>query len=334
MTGSLAASLTNSNQTNIVGYNTSTGQLFYQTTSSLTVATASYALTASNVIGGTTNYIPRWVTPTSLASSAMYQDPTTGGIGIGINNIYAQFAVGKPSGVSDTNNLGLTAAYTGQRNAINSFLNLITGSAALDFFADEYVFKIGTLDKVLIDNGGHVTTAGNVGITGSLTATGSVKFAGLTNVNQTNVVSYNTSNGQLYYQPTSSLNALSASYAATSSYAYNFTIANQLTFDQTLMDYASVASSIAGSNNLFTQATGSYTSAFFKYTVSNSTNSRSGEMMAVWNGASVQFTDNSTLDIGTTSPVTCSVSLVAGDVQFNVQTNTSGWRIKSIGTFM
>jgi len=57
-------------------------------------------------------------------------------------------------------------------------------------------------------------------------------------------------------------------------------------------------------------------------------------VMAVWNGANVQFTDNSTLDIGTTTPVTCSVAIVTGQAQFNVQTNTSGWRIKSTVTYL
>ena len=176
--------------------------------------------------------------------------------------------------------------------------------------------------------------AGDANITANLTATGSIRFPSLSSANQTNIVGYNTATGQLFYQTTSSLSVASASYAATSSYATNFTIQDTLNFAGTLTDYASVASSIVGSNNLFTQATASYTSAFFKYTVSNSTNARTGEMLAVWNGTSVQFTDNSTLDIGSTTPVTCSVSVVSGDVQFNVQTNTSGWRIKSIGTFM
>jgi len=129
-------------------------------------------------------------------------------------------------------------------------------------------------------------------------------------------------------------NALSASYASTSSYASNFKIESTLDFAGTLTDYATVNSSVAGSNNLFTQATGSYTSAFFKYTVSNGGNSRAGEIMAVWNGATVQFADTSTSDIGSTTPVTASVAIVSSDVQFNIQTNTSGWKIKSIGTFI
>jgi hypothetical protein len=129
-------------------------------------------------------------------------------------------------------------------------------------------------------------------------------------------------------------NAISASYAATASYATNFTIGSTLILDATLTDYASVAASSVGSNNLFSQNTSSYTSAFFKYTCASASNARSGEVVAVWNGATVQFTDFSTVDVGITTAVTSSVSIVTGQVQFNVQTNTSGWAIKSMATFI
>jgi hypothetical protein len=56
--------------------------------------------------------------------------------------------------------------------------------------------------------------------------------------------------------------------------------------------------------------------------------------MSVWNGITSAFTDNSTIDIGTTTAVTSSVDLQGADIQFNMQTNTAGWRIKSIATFM
>jgi hypothetical protein len=59
-----------------------------------------------------------------------------------------------------------------------------------------------------------------------------------------------------------------------------------------------------------------------------------GEIFAVWNGGSVQFTDNSTLDIGTTTGVTSSVTIVTAQAQLNFQTNTSGWTIKSQATFI
>jgi hypothetical protein len=136
------------------------------------------------------------------------------------------------------------------------------------------------------------------------------------------------------------MSVLSSSYsvnsttAATASHADNFTVSGKLTIDQTLTDYARVLSSVVGSNNLFTQATGSYTSAFFKYTAANGTNARSGEVLVVWNGTTAQFTDFSTLDIGSTTAVTASAAIVSGDIQFNIQTNTSGWFIKSLATFI
>ena len=58
-----------------------------------------------------------------------------------------------------------------------------------------------------------------------------------------------------------------SSYAATSSYATNFTVEDTLTLNETLTDRATVLSTIVGSNNLFTTATGSYTAGFLKYTL-------------------------------------------------------------------
>jgi len=120
----------------------------------------------------------------------------------------------------------------------------------------------------------------------------------------------------------------SSSFSLTASYSDEFHIG------QTQTQYATVTSSINGSNTVFNQATGSYSSAFFKYTVTSGSNARSGEIMSVWNGVTTSFTDNSTTDIGTTTDVTSSVEISGANVQLNMQTNSSGWRIKSIATFM
>ena len=85
---------------------------------------------------------------------------------------------------------------------------------------------------------------------------------------------------------------------------------------------------------MFTLSTGSFTSAFFKYTVSNGSNARSGEIMAVWNGVNTSYTEYSTTDIGSTTAVTGSVSIVTSQVQFNIQTNSSGWKLKSLATLL
>ena len=123
--------------------------------------------------------------------------------------------------------------------------------------------------------------------------------------------------------------ATSASFASTASYAnsgFNIGISQIQT--------ATVASSIAGANNLFTTSTGSFSGAKYLYTATSASNARMGEIFAVWSGGSVQYTDISTLDIGSTTAVTASVSIVTAQAQLNFQTNTSGWNIKSQATFI
>ena len=125
-------------------------------------------------------------------------------------------------------------------------------------------------------------------------------------------------------------NAVSASYASSGSVFH----VDKVVIDRSLIDYAQVNSSIVGSNNMFTQATGSYTSMFVNYTVASGSNARSGQIIAVWNAGTTEYNDVSTNDIGNTNAVTASVAIVTGEAQLNFQTNTSGWRIKSTATFM
>jgi hypothetical protein len=164
-------------------------------------------------------------------------------------------------------------------------------------------------DDVIIPAGIHAVDANNAEIYFALPSTGTAiaNFSGISGLTD---------------------NSVSASYAATASYSDQFNIG------QTQTQYATVTSSINDSNLLFSIATGSYSSAFFKYTVASGSNARSGEVMSVWNGSTVEFTDNSTTDIGTTTAVTSSVALSGANVQLNMQTNTSGWRIKSVAIFM
>ena len=77
-----------------------------------------------------------------------------------------------------------------------------------------------------------------------------------------------------------------------------------------------------------------YTSVFFEYNVQNSTNLRAGTITAVWNSTTMQFTETSTMDIGSTTPITFDVVLTTIStviyVQLRTTTTTSGWTIKSI----
>ena len=208
-------------------------------------------------------------------------------------------------------------------------------------------------------------------VSGSFTTSGSVFLKGLTSAAQSNVVLIDTASGQLYTTASSALGgggsvntgslvttasfnsytgsstsqfAGTASFATSASYAINatnaisashFVVTSTLRMDGSLTDYATVNSTIVGDNNLYTQATGSYTSAFVKYTVSNGTNARAGEFITNWNDSlPTEYTDVSTKDIGSTLDVVFTSVLVTGEIQINAATATSGWKIKTLATFI
>jgi len=125
-----------------------------------------------------------------------------------------------------------------------------------------------------------------------------------------------------------------ASYALTSSYSDNFVVGNTLQIDGTLIDRATVSPAVIGINNLFTQATGSYTAAFGKYTVYSGSNARAGEFITVWNGTTVKYTDTSTTDIGNTSDITFSSTIATSNVQIDATAVSSGWTIKMLTTYI
>ena len=332
------ATLNSLNVTTNVVAQSFTGSLLGTSSFANNATSASFAATASYINGyannGIEDYIPIWQNSGSLAKSIIFQK---GNNTIGINrvnatttldvlsngggNTIANFETNVDSDVyiQLKNNVGY--GYIGVNNKDFWFQPQGSTKAVLSASGE---FGLGTsTPKYILD----VVGSGN--FSANLTATGSIKFPSLANTNQVNVVGYNTSTGQLFYQTTSSLSVTTASYALTASHG-----ASGFTIGISQIKTATVTSSTVGSNNLFTDATGSFSGAKYLYTVVNGANARTGEVMAVWNGGSVQFTDNSTLDIGATTAVTASVSIVSAQAQFNIQTNTSGWTLKSTVTYI
>ena len=86
----------------------------------------------------------------------------------------------------------------------------------------------------------------------------------------------------------------------------------------------------AGTNNIYSIPTSAYTGAFIEYTLSDTTNARSGTMMSVFSGSSVQFNETTTLDIGNTSSVTMSFVISGGNCILRATSVSSGYSIKVI----
>ena len=178
-------------------------------------------------------------------------------------------------------------------------------------------------------------------VSGSFTTSGSVFLKGLTSTAQSNVVLIDTSSGQLYVTASSAFGGGGGGgtgngfpFTGTAEITGSLIVTTNVQIDGSLIDYSSVNSSAVGLNNLYQIATGSYTSAFTKYTVSNGANARAGEFVTVWNGTDIASYDNSTTDIGNTSDVTFASSIVTSEIKIDAGTATSGWKIKSTTTFI
>ena len=152
---------------------------------------------------------------------------------------------------------------------------------------------------------------------------------------------------------TSSSYALSASFSQTASYALNAGSSFPYTGSAIITGSLGVTGSLSVTNGGFylsqsaylnqnqgslgpgtvtlqTDATSSYISAFYNYALTSGSNSRAGQIIAIWNGSSIQHTEVTTQDIGNTSNVYLTASLSGANVLLTTVLPTSGWTIKSV----
>lgn len=174
-------------------------------------------------------------------------------------------------------------------------------------------------------------------VSGSFTTSGSVFLKGLTSVAQNDVVLIDTATGELYYTASAAIAPPQTPpfpFTGTAQITGSLIVTSTIQLDGSLTDYATVSSTIVGTNNLYTRATGSYTSAHGKYTVYKGTNSRAGEFITSWNGTTVSYTDVATVDIGNTSDITFSSAIVTSQIQVNAAALSSAWTVKMLITYI
>jgi hypothetical protein len=89
-------------------------------------------------------------------------------------------------------------------------------------------------------------------------------------------------------------------------------------------------SSAAGINTLYTLPTSSYDAVYIDYTIRSGSNARAGNFMAMWSGTSVNFTDNSITEFGTTSGFVFGAHVSGSNMIVTGSSSTSGWTVKTI----
>jgi hypothetical protein len=81
---------------------------------------------------------------------------------------------------------------------------------------------------------------------------------------------------------------------------------------------------------IYSFPTSAYTSSFVDYYVSGSTGLRAGNIMAIWSGTSVNFTETSTNDLGNTTPLTFGFVISGSNAVLQASASTSTWIVKTI----
>ncbi len=90
--------------------------------------------------------------------------------------------------------------------------------------------------------------------------------------------------------------------------------------------------SSSGAQTIYSVPISAYTGAFFDYTVSNTLGVRAGTIMSIWSGSTVEYIENVTNDIGSTTPLTFTVSSDGSEASLigTLTGATTGWVVKTI----
>lgn len=85
-----------------------------------------------------------------------------------------------------------------------------------------------------------------------------------------------------------------------------------------------------GLSTVYSLPISAYTGAFFDYTVSNTTGVRAGNISSIWSGSTVELNEVPTNSIGSTTPITFTMSSDGTNASLQVSATTTGWEVKTI----
>jgi len=84
-----------------------------------------------------------------------------------------------------------------------------------------------------------------------------------------------------------------------------------------------------GTTLIYSVNTASYNAGFFDYYAMSGSNGRAGTVMSFWSGSSIQYTDNSTPDVGDTTNFAFSMSLAGSNAQLFASASSDSWTVKT-----
>ncbi len=100
--------------------------------------------------------------------------------------------------------------------------------------------------------------------------------------------------------------------------------------DPMLITTTKVTQTNSGSFVVYSLPTASYDTAFFEYSIRSGSNARAGSIMAIQSGSSVNFTETTTTDFGSTSAVSFTVVVTGSNMALTGSSSTGSWITKCI----
>jgi hypothetical protein len=108
-------------------------------------------------------------------------------------------------------------------------------------------------------------------------------------------------------------------------------VTGSIAISQAILQYSNNAAILSGSTAaIATFATSSYMAGFFDFVASSGTSARAGTVFTVWNGASLEYVETSTNDIGNTSNLLLSASLSGTNVVLQGTSLSGSWNVKTL----
>ena len=129
------------------------------------------------------------------------------------------------------------------------------------------------------------------------------------------------------------LGLLSGSSVIASAAAFPYTGSAQITGSLTINNalYTAVSNLVnTGNTTLYAFATASYDGVFVDYTARSGSNARAGQLMGIWDNTSVNFTETTTTDFGSTTGLTLGMNISSSAIIVSASAATDGWTIKTI----
>lgn len=227
--------------------------------------------------------------------------------------------IGIESGIQSTNAynstfIGYQSGYQASNANSSVLIGFKSGYNASGVGISSNNIIIGTNITLADGRQDSINLGGLIFGTGSYSTTTGAAFSGSTN-------------GRIgINQPTPTF---SLDVSGSGRYTSDVQVSGSLTVSSSLYSAGGNTAAAATTTTILTIATGSYRAGFFDYTVSSGSNARAGTVMSVWNGSSVEFTDTSTLSIGSTSDLVMSVTLSGANALLRATTTTSAWTVKT-----